>query len=674
MRRKLLAVFLCGALFVTSLAGCGSTEMTEETADETESEAEETVDTAEAQESDLYVEKLDLPEDFFMGADISSYLSEVESGVTYYDFDGNALDQQGFLDFLAECGVNLVRIRVWNDPTDEEGNTYGGGNCDLDNAIELGQYATNAGMGVLIDFHYSDFWADPNKQTAPKAWQDMELEEKAAALSDFTTTSLNALLDAGVNVAMVQVGNETTTGICGETDWENMCTLFSAGADAVRAVSGEKDHDILVAMHFTNPEKANSYAGYAKKLDTYGVDYDVFASSYYPYWHGTLENLTSCLSYIAEKYDKKVMVTEMSYVYTLEDGDGSGTTISGTGGDDLNYDVSPQGQANLMSAVARAMLDVGDAAIGISYWEPAWIPVNVVEDGDEETLEKNKEIWETIGSGWATSYASDYDEDVPGNYGGSAVDNEAWFDFYGHPLESAKTYSYLRTGTTAENHPLSVVLDSLTMAMAEASLPDEATVRFADGSTSETEVTWSEETLALLTSNVPGTYDITGTVTVDGEEWEVSSTITLLPGNYLADGDFEDGTSDTAWEITGGSGDIGILADDDNVRNGTYCLKFWKAADFEFIATQSVNLPAGTYRFGGYVEGGDCGDDAVFTITLSADGTDYVAEGSVSGWQSWDNPEEIVTLESDTEVTFTVYTKAAGGGWGAWDDLYIYAE
>ena len=184
--------------------------------------------------------------------DVSSYVSLIDSGVKFRDWDGNVITDQQFFDQLKEAGVNYVRIRVWNDPYDSEGNGYGGGNNDLAKAKTIGKWATEAGMKVLIDFHYSDFWADPDKQQAPKAWADYTIDEKVKAVSEYTTKSITELRDAGVDVGMVQVGNETNNGVCGETSWENMCKIFDAGADAVHAI----DSSILVAVHFANPEKA----------------------------------------------------------------------------------------------------------------------------------------------------------------------------------------------------------------------------------------------------------------------------------------------------------------------------------------------------------------------------------------------------------------------------------
>lgn len=460
--RKLIRIMMAGCLLLW-LAGCTVTQepsATVATAEMTSTiettvipettgivEITETVENAEMQ--GITVQKVEnLSEDFIMGADISSYLSLAESGVVFHDWQGEEIGNQGFFELLEESGLNCVRIRVWNDPYDEAGNGYGGGNCDLDTAKTLGKWATESGMTVCIDFHYSDFWADPGKQQAPKEWKDYNVEQKAEALKEYTLASLKELLDSGVDVTMVQIGNETTASFCGETDWADRCTLFSAGSEAVRQVAAEYERDIRVAIHFTNPEKG-TYEFFASKLEEHSVDYDVFASSYYPYWHGTLENLTRQLKHVAEGYGKQVLVAETSWAYTLEDGDGHGNTVgSGTLG--LAYDISAQGQADAIRSVVQAVADVGDAGIGVMYWEPAWIPVQAYDwkSADaEKVLAANKEAWETYGSGWAASYAGEYDPNDAGKwYGGSAVDNQALFDFYGNPLESLKVFGYVRTG------------------------------------------------------------------------------------------------------------------------------------------------------------------------------------------------------------------------------------
>ena len=630
-------------------------------------------DDSEAVDATINVSKISGVDDSFIkGVDISSYLSEVNSGVVYYDFDGNALDNQGFFDLLSEAGVNYVRIRVWNDPYDSDGNGYGGGNNDLDAAIKMGTWATNAGMKVLIDFHYSDFWADPGKQQAPKAWADMELEEKTTALYEYTLSSLQTLIDAGVDVGMVQIGNETTGGICGETSWENMCTLFSAGSKATREV----DENILVAIHFTNPEKSGRYATYAGYLDTYEVDYDVFASSYYPFWHGTLSNLTSVLKNVADTYDKKVMVAETQYAYTMEDGDGHSNTVSESAtGQDYDYDISIQGQADEMSAVMQAVVNVGDAGIGVFYWEPAWIPVQVYDadaDDAEEVLASNKEKWETYGSGWASSYASEYDPTDAGvYYGGSAVDNMAWFDFEGHPMDILNIYKYVETGASAPLSVLKVSAEDVEVIFGEdITLPD-AVITYNDGTSETVSVDWDETVLDSITEI--GSYTVTGTVTSSKTEetYDVTCSITVKPVNLLENGGFESSTLDP-WVITGTGADLEVSGS--NNRSGSNALHFWYGSDFEFTAEQEVTLDAGTYSVETYLQGGSASDDTVFQLYVTIDGEEQSVDGSVTTWQNWTklSMDDIEIAEDGTAVIVGLRVNAEAGVWGSFDDCYLY--
>lgn len=385
-------------------------------------------------DDDFYVEKVEnLPSDFIKGADISTLIAQEESGVRYYDENGNEKD---LITILAENGVNYVRVRIWNNPYDDKGHGYGAGNSDLSKAIAIGKRATAAGMRVLVDFHYSDFWADPGRQVSPKAWANMTIDEKSKALYQFTKESLNTLRASGVDVGMVQVGNETTSsGMAGEAGDERY-QLFKAGTQAVRDV----DKSILITLHFTNPEKKSTILYYAEKLKENQIDYDVFATSYYSFWHGSLENLNSVLKEIREKYGKQTLIAETSYAYTLEDGDGQKNVIKSeqqtkNGG----YPPTVQGQANNLRDVIATSQSAG--ALGVFYWEPAWIPVGKADRNS------NLPIWEQYGSGWASSYAISYDPNVDeSNYGGSEWDNQALFDFNGKALQSLKVFKFVNTG------------------------------------------------------------------------------------------------------------------------------------------------------------------------------------------------------------------------------------
>ncbi|MCL2254917.1 MAG: glycosyl hydrolase 53 family protein, partial [Lachnospiraceae bacterium] len=325
-----------------------------------------------------------LSPDFIRGADISSLLSLEESGVKFYGFDGN---EQDMLKTMSEAAFNYIRVRVWNDPFDENGNGYGGGNCNAQTAAILGKRAADYGMKLLVDFHYSDFWADPGKQQAPKAWENMDINEKEKALYDYTVESLRTIIDAGADVGMVQIGNETTGGFCGEKSWPRICVLMASGARAVRAVALETGKDIEIVIHLTNPESHN-FSQTARLLEVNNVDYDIFATSYYSFWHGSLENMTEKLAEIAAVYGKKVMVAEVAYAYSYEDFDGHANTIGDGATFDKQYPLTVQGQARAVYDVVEAVASLGEKGIGVFYWEPAWIPV----PGDSH--EERFKLWE----------------------------------------------------------------------------------------------------------------------------------------------------------------------------------------------------------------------------------------------------------------------------------------
>lgn len=363
------------------------------------------------------------------GVDISSIISLEKSGVVFRNEKG---EKQDIFLTLKNAGVNYIRVRVWNEPYNSSGATYGGGANDIDTAVKIAQRCAEYGLKLLVDFHYSDFWADPGKQYCPKSWKGYDLTKKSEAIKEFTSSSLSKISATGVQIGMVQIGNETTSGMCGEYDWNNVCSLMNSASSVIRKF----DNDILIALHFTNPEKTEQIYSLASKVSR--VDYDVFATSYYPYWHGTLSNLTEVLKNISQKYDKYVMVAETSWANSFEDTDMHSNTISETGqlGNYVSYDVSVQGQINSVSDVFKAVADAGQKGIGVFYWEPAWITVG-------NDYNSNMQIWEKHGSGWASKAAGEYQEDAAKYHGGSAVDNQALFDKEGNPLDSLYLFSHI---------------------------------------------------------------------------------------------------------------------------------------------------------------------------------------------------------------------------------------
>ncbi len=605
-------------------------------------------------EAGVFVDKIEgLPTDFIRGADVSSVLALEESGVVFRDSDGNPAD---LFTTLADNGLNTVRIRVWNDPFDEQGRSYGGGNNDLDAAVTIGQRATAAGMDSLINFHLSDFWADPAKQQAPKAWADMSVSEKADATYDYVADSLTVLRDAGVDISMVQVGNETNNSVAGVEvgNWEQMAEIFNAGSRAVRDVLP----DAQVALHFTNPETSGRYAGYAQQLATHNVDYDVFASSWYPYWHGSLSNLTSVLSDIATTYNKDVMVVETSWTYTLDDGDGWQNTIDASKASTL-YPISPQGQADLLHDVMEAVHNVGDAGVGVVYWEPAWLPV-----GPPEEIDNNRTLWEEFGSGWASSYASGYDPHDAGQwYGGSAVDNQALFTFDGRPLDSLGVFSHVYTGAVTEKSLASIDPVAVEVTAGETiTLPDEVTLRFNDGSTDTESVTWDD--YSTLTD--VGAHEVAGT-TSSGVA--VTATITIVEVNVLLNPSFEDADL-SMWDIDG----TGIAREEtSDSSHGAFSLKFWNGTNYTFTVSQTLTgLTPGTYTMRATSQGGDAGENDVLTVSATTTQGTTRGDLALNGWQQWATTTvEDVTVPDDGTITVTLTGELTGNAWGTLDNVVL---
>ena len=396
-----------------------------------------------------------MSESSIRGMDISSYLALKKAGVKYYDYEGN---ETPLLKVLHDNGINYIRIRIWNDPFNADGETYGGGGNDVSTGVEIAKEAAQYDMKVLLDFHYSDFWAEPAVQLIPKAWKkDVNNTEKMCSdVYDFTKESIQKFKDGGANIGMVQVGNEITNGLLGIYSNRDKGESFNviwgdkkkstevnkylkAGIKAVR----EYTPQALVALHLETPNVWK----YKTIMNTWkrdNVDYDVLGSSYYPFWSiaakaNTPKTLKDVQT-LAASYGKMFAVFETSWVNSLNDGDGTPNSI----GDSTNtgaYEVGPQGQVNELTDLYDTVLSQ-DNGLGTFYWEGAWIPVKA----GWTNWEYNKQIADQYGTGWASKGALGYFPDSKMYYkgkaawGGTSWDNQALFDINGYPLQSLKFY------------------------------------------------------------------------------------------------------------------------------------------------------------------------------------------------------------------------------------------
>ena len=355
---------------------------------------------------------------FVKGMDLSTLLELERCGAKYYD-NG---EERDLLTIMKSYDVDTIRIRLWNDPWSETGESYGAGENDLKTSLEIAKRVTAAGFGVLLNFHYSDFWADPGKQIKPKAWADYGVKELEQAVYDYTLESMQTFLDAGVNITMVQVGNELSNGLLwpeGKVpNYDNIATFVNAGIRAVR----KADATIPVMIHLDNGGNNALYREWFDNFTKRGEDFEIIGLSYYPFWHGSLQMLNDNMNDIAERYGKDLVIAEVSMGYTMEDyknyeklsdEERKGYATRPALVEKIEYPMTKQGQYDFMEDFLNRISHIkGGKGKGFFYWEPAWIPVP--------------------GSGWATPASLKYMND-PGPCGNEWA-KQALFDYDGNAL------------------------------------------------------------------------------------------------------------------------------------------------------------------------------------------------------------------------------------------------
>lgn len=382
---------------------------------------------------------IDYKKTFIKGADVSS-LHELEKlGARFYD---NGVDRDLF-DILKKYDFNYIRLKLWNDPytlTAETGRRipYGAGTNDIETTISLAKRVVEHDMGFLLNFHYSDFWADPGKQTIPKAWRGLDADGLETAVYEFTKNTINALIQENAAPTMVQIGNEITNGLlwpygkkpdmsqvhtaeemeAAEEQYKNIARFVSAGIRAVREI----DPDIPIMIHLDNGGKNDMYRDWFDHYMKYGEDFDIIGLSYYPFWHGPMKDLKFNMNDMAERYGKYVVVDEVSMGYTMEDyaeyeklpaDQRKGMATKPELVAKIEHEMTKDGQCQFMKDILQTIKNVPkNKGRGFFYWEPAWIPVH--------------------GSEWATAAALAYTgEKGPG---GNEWANQALFNYDGGAL------------------------------------------------------------------------------------------------------------------------------------------------------------------------------------------------------------------------------------------------
>ena len=307
---------------------------------------------------------------FYYGADLS-YVNEMEDcGAVYKDSNENFKDPYKI---FAEAGTNLVRIRLWHNPI---WTNYSNIN-DVKKSI---QRAKSEGMKVLLDFHYSDSWADPSNQEIPAAWlnQINNTELLGDLVYNYTFDTLNELYNLNLLPEIVQIGNEINAMILqnGEVkwpiDWSRNSALINKGIKAVRDISNQKNKKIEIMLHIAQPENALWWFGEAFNAGI--TDFDWIGLSYYPLWSEyNLNTIDVPLKNLIETYAKKLMIVETAYPFTLINAD-SANNIIGENALIPGYPASQQGQLDYLNDLKTKISESGGQ--GIIYWEPAWVSTN----------------------------------------------------------------------------------------------------------------------------------------------------------------------------------------------------------------------------------------------------------------------------------------------------------
>lgn len=256
-------------------------------------------------------EEVEPVEPFMYGGDFS-ILKKMEDFGGQYKFKGEA---QPALEIFKANGYNYGRVRLFHTP-----NMKGPVCNSLEYTIELSKQIKASGMKLLLNFHYSDTWADPQHQLIPEAWKDLDMNTLTDSVYHYSKAVIRAFDKAGVLPDMVQVGNEITPGMMwpagkiyndDKENWKDFCSLLNAGIDGVKAGYGERTVPIMIHIDKGGNLDATNY--FFQKIEEQGVHYDLIGLSYYPWWHGTFADLEKNLIWLSENKEQDIVLVETAY-------------------------------------------------------------------------------------------------------------------------------------------------------------------------------------------------------------------------------------------------------------------------------------------------------------------------------------------------------------------------
>jgi arabinogalactan endo-1,4-beta-galactosidase len=600
---------------------------------------------------DIHVNPIDnLSPDFIMGADVSMLKQIEDSGGKFYE---NGVEKDA-LTILKDHGVNWIRLRIWNDPTDASGAFLGGGNNDLDSTAAMATRAKSMGFKLLLDFHYSDWWADPGKQNMPKAWVGLNMEDLKKAVYDYTANVIQTLVKADAMPDMVQIGNEVNGGMmwpAGKTwkegdetigGYDGFADLLKMGVQAVRDSdpnNSDPQKRARIVIHLANGGDNDLYHTVFDALTERNVNFDVIGLSYYSYWHGPLDDLKKNMNDISQRYHKDVVIAEAAYATTLRDKDGFTNLFTEKEQNLGDYKATVQGQASAIRDVMEAVAQVPDGrGLGIFYWEPDWIAVD--------------------GAGWKTGE-------------GDAWENQAMFNFSGEALPSMNVFNLVKPEGGSIDVPVTIAQtypSEFKVSLGETVyLPDTVKAAYSDDSIRDVPVTWESPDLSVFAK--AGAVTVHGTV--DGTDLNAIASISVSGAkNYVTNPGFETNNL-TPWTVDGDAAATDISKEASNIHTGTYALHYWLDAPFAFTLSQTVtDLPDGTYTLSAFIQGGG-GENTLQLFVSDYGGDPLTADAVNTGWLAWNTPTISTFKVTAGKATIGLKVDSPAGSWAFLDDVSL---
>lgn len=585
-----------------------------------------------------------LSTDFIKGADVSIMPELEQNGTKFYD---NGIEQDG-LTILKNHGVNWIRVRIWNNPYVVGPEGVGGGNTDEAKAIEMAKRAKALGMKVLVDFHYSDFWVDPGQQKKPDAWKNDSGDKLVDDVYAYTAKVMQDFNVQGVTPDMVQVGNELNNGMLwpeaqltedNPNGYKFLAKLLNAGLQAVH--DNDKDNKVKTMIHLAGVD-VNLYHTFFDNLIVKNKvnDFDIIGMSFYPFWHGTMDDLKNTMNDVSAKYNKDVIAVETAFGYTLEDADfeknNFGTNEEKVGG----YKATVQGQATGLRDVMATVASVNDnRGLGIFYWAPDWV------------------INEKVG--WKS------------NGGGNGWDNLTLFDTKGNALESMDTFNLVSDPNNQYIEPQVTAINTVDVKdvslYSNVDLPQTVGVVYSNDAVKNMSVKWD---VAKPIFAKPGNYTISGTV--EGLAQKAIANIEVKNKmNLVLNGNFENETLN-GWDIVGDSSAINLAWNQGDVRDKC-AMHYWNNKPFNVIIKQKLKgLSDGKYTLSCWTQGN--GLASKYQLFVKQNGVEMTTDIKDDGWNRWHQTsiKNIEVKNGEVEIGFILNGRP--DTWGSIDDIEFYVQ